>query len=41
MQTLRILRNKYHEKQRKYENIYNKLLHASTSSSSVGVISEI
>ena len=32
------LKNKYHEKQRKYKNAYNKLLHASTCASSVGVI---
>ena len=32
------LRNKYHEKQRKYKTAYNKLLHASTGASSVGVI---
>ena len=35
------LKNKYHEKQRKYINAYNKLLHASTGASSVGVISGI
>ena len=35
------LTNKYHEKQRKYENTYNKLQHASTGASSVGVISGI
>ena len=35
------LKNKYHEKQRKYKNAYNKLLHASTGASSVGVISGI
>ena len=35
------LKNKYHEKQWKYNNTYNKLLHASTGESSVGVISEI
>ena len=33
--------NKYHEKQQKYKNAYNKLLHASTGASSVGVISGI
>ena len=33
------LKNKYHKKQRKYKNSYNKLLHASTGASSVGVIS--
>ena len=35
------LKNKYNEKQRKYKNACNKLLHASTSASSVGVISGI
>ena len=35
------LKKKYHEKQRKYKNAYNKLLHASTGASSVGVISGI
>ena len=35
------LRNKYHKKQRKYKNSYNKLLHASTDASSVGVISGV
>ena len=35
------LRNKYHEKQRKYKNSYNKLLHASTGPSSVGVINGV
>ena len=35
------LENKFHEKQRKYKNAYNKLLHASTGASSVGVISGI
>ena len=35
------LKNKYHEKQRKYKNAYNKLLHVSTGASSVGVISGI
>ena len=35
------LKNKYHEKQRKYKNAYNKLLHASTGASSVGVISGV
>ena len=33
------LRKKYYEKERKYKNAYNKLLHASTGESSVGVIS--
>ena len=35
------LNNKYNEKQRKYKNTYNKLLHASTGASSVGVISGV
>ena len=35
------LKNKYYEKQRKYKNAYNKLLHISTGASSVGVISGI
>ena len=35
------LKNKYQEKQRKYRNAYNKLLHASTGASSVGVASGI
>ena len=35
------LKNKYTEKQWKYKNAYNKLLHASTGASSVGVISGI
>ena len=35
------LKNKYHEKHRKYKNAYNKLLHASKGASSVGVISGI
>ena len=35
------LKNKYYEKQQKYKNTYNKLLHASTGASSVGVISGI
>ena len=33
------LKNKFHEKQWKYKNASNKLLHASTGASSVGVIS--
>ena len=32
------VKNKYHEKQQKYKNAYNKLLHASTGINSVGVI---
>ena len=35
------LKNKYHEKQWKYKNACNKLLHASTGASSVGVISGV
>ena len=35
------LRNKYHEKQRKYKISYNKLLPASTGTSSVSVISGV
>ena len=34
------LKNKYNEKQRKYKNAYNKLLHTSTGASSVGVLVE-
>ena len=33
------LKEKYNEKQRKYRNAYNKLLHASTGASSFGAIS--
>ena len=32
------LKNKYYEKQWKYKNAYNKLLHASTGASFVGVV---
>ena len=35
------LKNTYNEKQQKYKNAYNKLLHASTGASSVGVISGV
>ena len=35
------LKKKYNEKQRKYRNAYNKLLKASTTASSVGVISGV
>ena len=35
------LKEKYNEKQRKYKNAYNKLLHVSICSSSVGVISGV
>ena len=33
------LKEKYGEKQRRYKNAYNRLLHASTASSTVGVVS--
>ena len=35
------LKEKYNEKQRKYKTAYNKLLHASTGSSAVGVVSGV
>ena len=35
------LQKKYHVKQQKYKNTCNKLLHASTGASSVGIISGI
>ena len=35
------LKEKYTEKQWKYKNAYNKLLHASTGASSIGVISSV
>ena len=35
------LKEKYNEKQRKYKNAYNRLLHASTGASTVGVISGV
>ena len=35
------LKEKYSEKQRKYKNAYNKLLHASTRASTIGVISGV
>ena len=35
------LKEKYTEKQRKYKNAYNKLLHVSTGASTVGVISGV
>ena len=35
------LKEKYNEKHRKYKNAYNRLLHASTGASSVGVISSV
>ena len=35
------LKEKYNEKQRKYRNVCNKLLHASTGASSIGVVSGV
>ena len=35
------LKEKYHEKQPKYRNAYNRLLHASTGASTVGVVSGV
>ena len=35
------LKNKYDEKQRKYKNAYNRLLHASTGASSIAMLSGI
>ena len=35
------LKEKYNEKQRKYRNAYNRLLHASTGASTVGVVSSV
>ena len=35
------LKEKYNEKQRKYENAYNRLLQAPTGASSVGVVSGV
>ena len=35
------LKNKYNEKQRKYRNAYNKILHASTGASAICVISGV
>ena len=35
------LKNKYNEKQQKYKNAYNKLLHASTGAGTVGVVSGV
>ena len=35
------LKEKYNEKQRKYKNAYNRLPHASTGASTVGVISSV
>ena len=35
------LKEKYTEKQRKYKNVYNRLLHASTGASIIGVVSGV
>ena len=35
------IKEKYPEKQRKYKNAYNRLLHASTSASSVALVSGV
>ena len=35
------LKNKYTEKQRKYKNVYNRLLHVSTGASTVAMLSGI
>ena len=35
------LKEKYNEKQRKYKNAYNRLLHASTGANTVGVVSGV
>ena len=35
------LKEKYTEKQRKYKNAYNRLLHSSTCASTVGVVSGV
>ena len=35
------LKEKYNEKQRKHRNAYNRLLHASTGASTVGVVSGV
>ena len=35
------LKEKYTEKQQKYKNAYNRLLHASTGASTVGVVSGV
>ena len=40
-QDIENLKEKYTEKQRKYKNAYNRLLHASTGASTVGVVSGI
>ena len=40
-QDIENLKEKYNEKQRKYKNAYNRLLHASTGATTVGVISGV
>ena len=35
------LKEKYNEKQRRYKNAYNRLLHASTGASTVGIVSGV
>ena len=40
-QNIANLKEKYTEKQRKYKNTYNRLLHASTGASTVGVVSGV
>ena len=40
-QDIATLKEKYNEKQRKYRNAYNKLLHLSTGASAVGVVSGV
>ena len=35
------LKEKYNGKQRKYKNAYNRLLHASTGASTVGIVSGV
>ena len=40
-QDIENLKEKYTEKQRKYKNAYNRLLHASTGASTVGVVSGV
>ena len=35
------LKEKYTEKQQKYKNVYNRLLHASTGASTVGVVNGV
>ena len=40
-QHISVLKEKYTEKQRKYKNAYNRLLHPSTGASTVGVVSRV